>query len=348
MANIRDVANKSKVSIATVSRILNGDKNLVVLEETRERVLAAIEELEYKPVGGRGRKKQHQVVLPKRKIGLLTWNSEEDDKADPYFKEIMYGIEDKAKELNMDIVITRRLREWRQEDQLEEVDGIIVIGKSSAADIAEIYQGKNIVFIDQSPEKHNFDSVRPDLEQATEEALEHLMLLGHRSIGFIGGREFKERTLSKKLEVHDARFVHFRRYMLERNLYRDEYTFLGNDDVGDWTTKAGYELMKKAISQKRIPTAFFIASDPMAIGAMRALHEAGYRVPEDVSLASVDDIDFALYVTPPLTTTRLFSRQIGMSAVQLLKERIEGREVPLNVTVSTELKIRQSTGKRES
>lgn len=102
--------------------------------------------------------------------------------------------------------------------------------------------------------------------------------------------------------------------------------------------------MKKAIKKGDLPTAFFVASDPMAIGAIRALLESNIGVPDEVAIVSVDDIEMAAFVSPPLTTVKMYSEQMGRVAVNLILERISGREIPLKVEVPTKLIIRDSCG----
>ncbi|MFC4735982.1 LacI family DNA-binding transcriptional regulator [Bacillus daqingensis] len=347
MATIKEVAKEAHVSIATVSRILNNDQSIVVLDETRQRVLEVAKKLDYKPLRQRSRKQYVKKTIRTWKIGILTWNNTEDDKEDPYFKEIIDGIEEQAYELDMRIVQTVRLRRRTGEEKLHELDGIIVIGKSVADDIASLYPGKNIVFVDQNPDKARFDSVTSDLAQASENVLNHLLSLGHRRIGFIGGREFTQRTDGSEKQAVDQRLAHYIRYMKDRQLYEEGLVYLGNDEIGDWNSYAGYQLMREALRQENLPEAFFIASDPMALGAIRALHEKGLKVPQHTAIVSVDDIEYASYVTPPLTTTKLHSTQMGRTAAHLLRNRIEGRDVPLQVIVPTEMVIRDSCGWRK-
>jgi LacI family transcriptional regulator len=105
----------------------------------------------------------------------------------------------------------------------------------------------------------------------------------------------------------------------------------------------GYELMKDAIKKGNLPEAFFIASDSMSIGAMKALQEANLRVPNDVAIASFNDVQMAKFASTPLTSVKVYTEQMGRIGVQLLLDRIAGRELPLKVTVPTKLFIRDSS-----
>lgn len=122
--------------------------------------------------------------------------------------------------------------------------------------------------------------------------------------------------------------------------------FEGSEDIyiGEYTMSHGYELMKKAIKKKNVPKAFFVASDPMAIGALRALQEAGLSVPSDVALVAFDDIEAARFSSPPLSTVKVYTKEMGQTGVKLLMDRINGRNLPIKVTIPTSLVIRQSCG----
>ncbi|PRO67295.1 LacI family DNA-binding transcriptional regulator [Alkalicoccus urumqiensis] len=344
LATIREVAEAANVSIATVSRILNDDQSIVVLDETRQRVVEVARKMEYQPMKRRSKKAYVKKTVRAWKIGILTWNNTEDDQEDPYFREIIEGIQAKAEELEMHVEVTLRLRRLQGEGALEQLDGIIVIGKSTAEDIEALYPHPNIVFVDQSPDKSRFDSVLADLDQASENVLQHLMQLGHKKVGFLGGREMTQYLHQRNKEAVDPRLTYFIRFMKERNLYEEALVFLGDDTIGDWSSHAGYHMMKQALAQGELPSAFFAASDPIALGAIRALNEAGYSVPHDTAIVSVDDVEFAKYVTPPLTTTKLYGGQMGRTACSLLLERMEGRDVPLQVIVPTTMIVRESCG----
>ncbi|MBE0344303.1 transcriptional regulator, partial [Paenibacillus sp. 28ISP30-2] len=164
-----------------------------------------------------------------------------------------------------------------------------------------------IVLVDQYHEQLEYDSVRLHFRQAVDQALGHLLELGHRQIGFIGGKSDGER-----------RAHYFERFMRERGLYNPEFV-----RIGAWTTADGYRMMNELLVEQERPTACFAASDPLAIGALRALHGDGVKVPEDMAVVGFDDIEMAAFVQPPLTTVRAYPEQMGKASIQLLAERFE-------------------------
>jgi LacI family transcriptional regulator len=225
---------------------------------------------------------------------------------------------------------------------LSGLDGLVVIGKFEF-DRYNIFFNhiQNVVFVDYSPDESMFDSVVVDFEKATVSALDHLLQLGYSRIGFIGAEDFINKFGSDYgINSIDQRHRSFETYMKEKGLYRPEYVFIGKN----FSMTTGYQLMKQAIDQKNLPEAFLIGSDPMAIAAYRALEEANLKVPEDVAIVGIDDIEISAFSNPPLTTVKVFTEQMGRTAVQMLIERIRGREVPLKVVVPTKLVIRSSCG----
>ncbi|WP_026674565.1 LacI family DNA-binding transcriptional regulator [Alkalihalobacterium bogoriense] len=336
MATIKDVAKEANVSISTVSRVLNGDETITVMDETRQRIIEIAKKLNYSPTK---RKKTKAVQEEKATcIGVVLWGSKDDEMNDPYYLSIREGIENQCAEKQ--IVITKLVRlKNKVETDLNELDGIIVIGRIDPNEIKSIYdKSQNIVYINDSPDPNTFDSVVVDLEEATKSILKYLTEIGHKKIGFIAGAEFVQRFQSKEEYASEARIKAYQEFMTSINGYDPEHVY-----IGDWTTYSAYELMKKAINKGNLPTAFFIASDSMAIGAIRALFESGIHVPEEVSIVSVNDIELAQFMTPPLSTVKIYSEQLGRTAVNLLAERIEGREIPLKVVVPTKLIIRNSS-----
>lgn len=118
--------------------------------------------------------------------------------------------------------------------------------------------------------------------------------------------------------------------------------------VGEWGPNGGYKLMQELIRRGQLPSAIVVASDPMALGAFRALHQAGIKVPEDISVFSFDDIDSAAYLTPALSSVKIHSFEMGKTAVKLMYDRLKGRELPLKIVLPTELVYRESVTRKKN
>lgn len=340
MATIKEIAALAKVSVATVSRVLNNDQTLSVTDETRQRIYAIANKLQYVPPRTRNAKKQGDK-LKETKIGLLLWCSKEYESDDPYYLSIRQGIEKQCLELGTDITKVVRMNVDADDVDFQDVDGLIVVGKIDAGEIQYLnVKNDRVVFVNTSPDIQQYDSVIFQLEQSAEMVLDYLFELGHQHIGYLGGREFLEKfKVQRSEELPEKRKETFKRVMKERGLYNPEHVW-----VDDWTIMSGYELMKKALQKGNLPSAFFAANDRIAIGAIRALHEQGWKVPQDVAIVGFDDIEISAFVTPPLTTMKVYTEQMGKTAVNLLMDRLNGREIPMQVVLPTKLIIRESCG----
>ncbi|MCV9886069.1 LacI family DNA-binding transcriptional regulator [Metabacillus halosaccharovorans] len=337
MATIKDIAEKAGVSPAAVSRILNNDTTLSVGEETRKRVLEAAAALNYKPT----RKRNVNKTTNMYEIGIVSAASQEDEVSDPYFMAIRLGIEMACSKLPFKIKTMIYAGNSSSFEELKQLDGVIVIGGIEPSSVQEYCHGhKNIVFINHLPETGEYDVVASGLDKAIEDVLNYLMDKGHTKIGFIGGYDMYNRLNDSQSlgEVPDIRNIAYEKVMKEKKLYRPQLV-----QIGEWGATGGYQLMRKFLEEGTLPTALVCASDQMAIGAMRALHEANIRVPQDLSVIGVNDIEAAEFLNPPLSTVRIHTDEMGRTAVKLLYDRLKGREIPIKAVLSTKLMIRDSS-----
>lgn len=340
MATIKDIAQEAGVSAATVSRVLNNDVTLAVSEETRLRIFSIAEQLQYKPSKLRRMKKDEQ--LSRQQIGLLMWSTLEDEHEDPYFSSIRKGIETRCEELGISIIKVLRGNSKAEMQPVHDLDGVIVVGSIDDQDVTQLYNnGNRLVFVNHSGELDEYDTVKLHFEQATKAVITHLRELGHEKIGYIGGSDYVHRLIRQyeAAESAEPRRIFFEKIMRELGLYDESFVMKSY-----WSSNSGYEAMNQLLRQSTRPTACFIASDPMAVGALRALHEHGLRVPEDMAVVGFDDIEISAYLNPPLTTVRAHTEHMGRAAVQLLLERIEGREAAVHMTINTTLIVRESCG----
>jgi len=340
MVTIKDIAALANVSTATVSRILNNDPTLSVSDETRKRVLEVVNELDYKPL----RKKS--VKAEKRtesfNIGLIFLN---DETADPYLQSIRLGVESTCHHFPLNIVSTMVVgKSAITSETLSDLDGLIVIGDIDTEEIKEIYyQNNNIVVVDyMPPSESEVDVVISDFEDATKRVIEFLLDLGHQDIAFVGGKGHVHGVKSGKVvEKEDIRKRTFEKIMKVKGLYNPSYVL-----EEDWGPANGYSLTKQLIENDKMPSAIVVGSDPMALGVLRALHESGINVPNDVSVVSFDDIEAAAYVNPRLSTVKIHGEEMGKIAVKILYDRLLGRNISVKVTLPTELILRDSTSKK--
>ncbi|AOT71586.1 LacI family DNA-binding transcriptional regulator [Geosporobacter ferrireducens] len=332
MATIKDIAKIAGVSPATVSRVLNNDTGLSVAEDTRKRIFQVAEELDYKTVKERSRNIEKRINL-----GIIHWYSPKEELGDPYYLSIRKGIEKECYHKKIEITTIFKNDDKYTTNELKDIDGVIAIGKFSKEDIEafSIYS-KNIVFVDFAPEGMIYDSVVSDFRTTVLELLSYLYHQGHRKIGYIGGKEY---VGANREVIKDERDLTYYEFVKEKGIFDPECVYLGK-----FTAESGYELMKKAIRKESLPSAFFLANDSIAIGAMRALYEANINVPNEVSIIAFNDNPTSKYLVPPLSTVKIHTEFMGITAVSLLLERIhDHREIVKKIVIPSELVLRESS-----
>lgn len=330
MATIKDIAEKAGVSSATVSRVLNYDATLSVADETKKRVFEAAEELSYR--------KRSSKKYVDQKIAIVHWYTEKEELNDLYYLSIRLGIEERCKEIGMspEIYFFNNIKEIKA----AEIEGIIAVGKFSDQQVKTLTKiNPMVVFVDYSPDEEKYDAIVIDFEKATKKIVDFYLSTNHSEIGFIGGTELLK---GQSNPLEDPREKTFRSYMKKHELYDERFVYVGPFSVED-----GYQLMKQAIEElgDDLPSAFFISSDVMAIGSLRALHEANIAIPERVSIIGINDISVSKYMYPSLSTIRVHTEIMGETAVDSLLERLEGRKIAKKIVVATKLIVRDSVKK---
>lgn len=330
MATLKDIANKAGVSSATVSRILNGDTSINVRPETRKKVYEAAEELEYTPLMKKYSKRASKTS-PVRVL-LVNSYSEQNEIEDPYYLSMRFGLEREAKDKNVEIIKIYRDDGVIHLDDIGSVDGIIAVGELSKEEISSLSAyHESIVFLDHVP-KEDYDSIVVDLYASIREMIDFLISQGHKKIGYIGGHDTFDHD---QIDIRENAFVEI---MNQKHMLDSRYVI-----IGDFSIESGYNVVKQQVDKSNLPEAYVIANDSMAIGALRAFSEKGIRVPEDVSIISINDIATAKFALPPLTTIKIYSEDMGKLAVRTLLEKIDsGREVSVKSLVSTKLIVRDS------
>jgi len=302
-----DVARLAGVSHQTVSRVLNGSPN--VRTETRERVLAAIRELDYRP----NTAARTLVTRRSQTLGVISFDSTLYGPS-----QMLYGIEQAARSAGYFISIAslryqdiRSVRDAVDRLRDQAVEGIAVIA-SQASTVAALAQRIGVVpMVTVGPTAPGqLPGACVDNGMGAEAAVRYLLDLGHETVHHVAGP-------SDWLESN-ARELGWRRALEGRG--RTVLPAL----AGDWSARSGYEAGRR-LAQDPAVSAVFCANDHMALGVLRALHEGRRRVPEDVSVVGFDDIPEAGYLTPPLTTVRQDFGELGRRGLQLLLRRIQGR-----------------------
>jgi LacI family repressor for deo operon, udp, cdd, tsx, nupC, and nupG len=331
VSNIYEVAKRAGVSTATVSRVLSRPD--VVAPETRRKVMQAVERLGYEP----NYAAKNLRTLRSRKI-LITV----PDLSNPFFSLILQGIEDAAQREGYAVLVGDTQHNEKREEgyalilKRKEADGLIFLGhrlpkeaarllKSLAPKPAPIVNGCEF-----SP-RLGVPSVHIDNAKAAGEAVDHLYRLGHKRIAVITGPLVS--PLSRdRLRGATARAKTER---AERDLIVMQ---------GDFSIASGAAVAEQLLLRSDPPTAIFCFNDEMAIGVIDTAKRLRKSVPKDLSVIGFDDIRFARYTDPPLTTIAQPMREIGEGTVRLLLEILRGNEIaPVSVTLPHTLMVRAST-----
>lgn len=331
MATIKDIAKLAGVSPASVSRILNNDPTLSVPMQTKQKVFDAAKQLGYI----KKKRKTDDTIMT---MGIIQWLSPLQETEDPYYLTIRQGVEDYC--FQNHISIKRAFyTDIDYLSSLEGIEGLVCIGKYSQKDI-DMFKNlcTNIIFLDMNIDPIQECCIVPDFKNALKSAITYLHTMGHQTIGYLGGREYTDNHL-----YPDVRKKYFMRYCDE---YQIEYENYIIEDK--FSTESGFTMMNELIHSQRVPSAIFAASDPIAIGALRALTENGIRVPEEVSIIGFDNINTANYTFPPLTTIFAPTFDMGFMGARMLCDAFKRNEniSPIRIQMPCFLIERESCMKK--
>jgi LacI family transcriptional regulator len=327
---IYDVAREANVSMATVSRVVNGNPN--VKPVTRKKVLEVIERLGYRPnavARGLASKKTTTVgvVIP--------------DISSPFFAELARGIEDIATMYKYNIILSSSDQNKEKELHLlntmlgKQVDGIVFMGGNITEEHVDEFKKSPvpIVLAGSIESSESVPTVNIDYEQATFDAVQVMVDKGHKRIAFVVGPLHEPINTEKKL-------AGYKRALEEAGLGYEEDLVI----EGDYTYDSGLEALEKLLEVSEKPSAVIVGSDEMALGVVHGAVDRGYNVPEDFEVISSDNTRLALMVRPQLTTIVQPLYDIGAVAMRLLtklmnKETVEDQTVLL----PHRIEYRQST-----
>jgi LacI family transcriptional regulator len=331
-----DVARLAGVSRATVSYVLNGvtDGRVPISEETRQRVLEAIEELGYEPDARAqalrsGNTNTIALIIP--------------DLRNPHFCELATGIEEAARASGYHLLLSSTTLndeyavEIFKDLSRRRFDGLIlgssfILKSEEAQATLEQVRGRGLPIVELS-ENYGVDSIGTDYSEAAREVMSYLLSLGHRRIGLIygiGGHELAE-----------DRRVPYQAGLEGAGIPIDENLVV---ECGP-TIEDGYQAAKKLLELPSRPTAIIAINDLLSIGAVRAAADAGLRVPNDLSLVGYDDIPMANYLVPRLTTVTKDAHASGKKAFEILMRRMQNSDLPRQkIHTPARLVIRESTG----
>jgi LacI family transcriptional regulator len=322
---IQDVAKTAGVSVSTVSRVLNGKVD--VASETQDRILSVIDDLGYTTnLAARSMRSQKKNL-----VGLIM-----PDIAYPFAIEVMKGVNRAIAESEFDLLVyttgdVRKSGRASHEQKYVSLltnsisDGVIIVAPVAG----EFSIDAPIVSIDPLASNPNYPSVHATNYQGALAAMEYLIGLGHKRIGYISGRA--------ELESSNRRLMGYREALEKAGISVDESLIAS----GDYTTETGVTCTRELLALENPPTAIFASNDQMAIGVFQVAEELGMQIPEDLSVVGFDNITESKYMG--LTTVDQFISEMGFVATQILIKLINGATLEdQTYRMQTQLIVRNS------
>ncbi|AND42588.1 LacI family DNA-binding transcriptional regulator [Cytobacillus oceanisediminis] len=329
MANIQQVAKQAGVSVATVSRVLNGQKT--VSGKTRMKVEEAIKKLNYEPsmLGRNLRNSESRLLL----ILIPTISN-------PFYLEIIKGIEQVAISQNYNILLCETDSDPERENiyfdlvRKKMADGIISMDPAvNGKTLKKLAENYAIIQCSEYEEGSGIPYVTIDNEEASYRAVKHLVQIGHKKIALINSDE--------KYLYARQRKMGYKRALEENGIALKPEYIISTQHLG---FENGQQAMKKILNLEERPTAVFAVSDLLAIGALKEINASGLHVPSDMAVVGFDKIDFSNMTNPTLTTIAQPMHKMGTVAAKMLIDKIKGIEVE-SIILDHDLVIRESTSR---
>jgi LacI family transcriptional regulator len=329
--DIRGVAARARVSIATVSRAMNHVPT--VDPALAARVWKAVSDLKYLP----NTQARALVSGKSRLLGLIV-----SEITNPFFPELIQEFEQIVVGRGYDILIASTSHEASQMEMCarrmleRKVDGVAVMTFGNEDFFLDRFETDHVpmVVIDSLPSRPATSALEVDYRAGIYEGVQHLAVLGHRKIGFISG--------PLRMRSSQARKTAFLRCLRSTGLTANPVWVV----EGDHTLDGGRDAMQKLLFLREWPTAVMCSNDMTAIGVQHALFEGALKVPDDLSLIGFDDIHLAEYTIPPLTTVRMSCKDLAQKAVEILLSNLlpSGGQAKVENKITTRLIVRQTTG----
>jgi Transcriptional regulators len=331
-SNLKDIAKKLNMSVSTVSRVVNN--KTYVKPETRELVMKALNELNYTP---------NQVARSLKNKSTKTIGVMVPDISEDFFAYVIKGIDEVLSRQGYTMILCDTGEKPDKEELYmdilfeKQIDGIILATVSKEHKTLQKLIAKNlpVIFIDNLPGiKSNYDSVIIDNNKASYIAVEHLIKMGHKTIGAIIGKMDEttgyERLLGYRKALEDYKID------IDENLIK----------LGDFKEKSGYENMKALLEYERKITAVYVASSKMTYGAIKAIKGKGLKIPGDISLVGFDIHDVSGLISPSITTIIQPEERIGKVAGELMLKRLQNSEERYSqkIVLDPDILIRESCG----
>lgn len=341
MVTLKEIARMAGVSPATVSRVLNQDPTLSVMEDTRQRVLRTAQELGYQTV-----QQRYQAAHPQeapeppaweKRIGIAQMFEQEQLLEDIYYLMLKNVMDEVCFERHWSTCTLFRNEQGHfvKNDELP-LDGIVAIGRFTQGEIEDFLgYTENLVFLDSTPDEEKYYSIVPNYQLAVRQVLQCLWKHGYKRVAYLGSVY----TFGPKKELTmDPRFYYYKNSLREKGCFEEDLVL----DC-EMNSASSYALMRDYLSQGRpLPGAIFAASDVVAPGLLRALREFGFQVPRDVGIITFNNTSLSRLAQPPLDSVEVFLRENADSAAICMELLWEKKTHPKQIIISCRLEERGS------
>lgn len=332
MVTIKEIAKKAGVSVGTVSKVLNYDKT--VSEINKRKVIRIIKELNYRPNRiarslSKGKTKNVGFIIP--------------DITNPFFPELVRGASDLLISNGYYVFLCSSDNDSNKEDFYINdlvsmwIDGIIIAPSDTENRDISIFNKiiSPFVVVDREIKELNKDLVIINNKKGAYEVVSYLISNGHKKIVLLAGPQY--------MKTAQDRFMGWKKALEEKALFREEFAFWGNFSID-----SGYEMMKKVFNNLGKVDAVFACNDLIALGAIQAIEEKKYKIPDDISIIGFDDIYLSRFLKPPLTTVRQPIYNMGKIVAEILLDRMSSSVdfIPKKVVIEGSLVIRNSVSKK--
>ncbi|SHJ79529.1 LacI family transcriptional regulator [Anaerocolumna jejuensis DSM 15929] len=324
MATLKEISERAKVSMATVSRVLNLDDTMAVSPETRRLILEIAHQMGYVPPKQRKANARKTIT-----IGVADWKIIQEGWPNFRLSSLGYLVQGITQEQEVRFV---RLNSH----YIDKVDGIIAFGAFNTEEIDNLHRlSYHIVFVNSEREGYQHDQIVIDFSLGMQQMVDFLIKeKKYQKIGYIGGLYEKDQV---KIGYH--RLEALTRYLKEYGSYQEELIL-----TGDLSYESGYRLLKQALEAEDLPDALLLGSDAIAEGALAAMEEAGLSIPEDIAVVIYNDIETLKPKYPDYTSIKMYPDFVWQTAIELLIERILNRRTQtMKVIIPTRLSLGKST-----
>lgn len=333
-ATLKDIAKRAEVSVSTVSRVINGTATKAARPEVQDRIWAAVKELNYTPNTAAQMLKKNFNKTKLHTVACL-FSRSANFQNDPFFSEISRAIESELLQLGCLMKYSASIQEYPQRTietlfSSEKVDGVIVLGRTEKRNIDLIKKyNQNVVCVGLNKIKADVDQVICDGYEATQTALSYFAKNGAEEIYYLGESS------------NEVRYESYRNFMNNRGIVSGLRKYVIETP---FSSQKAYENLKKFLAKGIVPKYLFCGNDLTALGAIKAINEAGLKIPKEISLISIDNIEMAQFSNPMLTTVSVPMEQLGKTAAKLIVEHDSSLgNLPMTITLPSTLVVRATT-----